>query len=206
MLTEVKNNYKSILKHFDFDESVSSSEYKKQKLIEMAENKEEARPSQKTKLGRSLARYTTLSHDCYDSNFAKIIKELRPDWFRFNESNKNKQKLIIIAKNNGDRPNHNTKLGKYLISYISQSRNTYDEHFTEIIKDIRPEWFVSSTNYIKQTLIGMANNGESKPCYKKTRLGINLYNYTTKGKMFDINFNNTIRSLRPDWFGKCSPK
>jgi len=205
MLTEVKNNYKSILKHFDFDESISSAEYKRQKLIEIARNKEKARPSQKTNLGRALARYTIKSHECYCPKFDKTIRKLRPDWFRFNKSNENKQKLIIIAKNNGDRPNHNTKLGKYLISYISQSRNTYDEHFTKIIKKLRPDWFLSSTNYIKQTLIRMANNGESKPGYK-TRLGINLYNYTTRGKMFDINFNNTIRSLRPDWFGKCSPK
>jgi hypothetical protein len=53
MLTEVKNNYKSILKYFDFNESISSVDYKKQKLVEMA-IKKKPRPSKRIKYGMSV--------------------------------------------------------------------------------------------------------------------------------------------------------
>ena len=54
---------------------------KKQKLIQIARNGE-ARPSQKTKEGITLSRYTNKLRSSYCEKFDKTIRKLRPDWFR----------------------------------------------------------------------------------------------------------------------------
>jgi hypothetical protein len=111
MLTEVKNNYKSILKHFDFDESISSADYRKQKLIEMAKRGEPRPSQQKTKEGHYLSSYTIKSSSSYCPEFDKTIRKIRPDWF-VKSSDEGRQKLIEIAKRGEPRPNYKTKIGR----------------------------------------------------------------------------------------------
>jgi hypothetical protein len=54
----------------------------KKQLIKMAKNGE-PRPGQNTnRLGRRLTSYTCKSSESYDSVFDKIIRKIRPDWFR----------------------------------------------------------------------------------------------------------------------------
>jgi len=53
----------------------------KEQLLEMARN-DKPRPTQKTKLGSALCRYSNPSSGCYDPEFTKQIMELRPDWFK----------------------------------------------------------------------------------------------------------------------------
>jgi DNA-binding XRE family transcriptional regulator len=54
---------------------------KKQKLIQMAKNGED-KPKSRTKIGNCLNSYTKKSNGSYDPVFDKIIRELRPDWFK----------------------------------------------------------------------------------------------------------------------------
>ena len=144
MLTEVKNNYKSVLKYFDFDESISSVDYKKQKLVEMAKSGED-RPPYKSKLGQALSSYTLNSSKCYCPNFDKVIRKEVPSWFVSQEEKANqvKQKLIEIAKNEKPRPSQKTKLGRDLARATAKSHESYDSNFAKIIKELRPDWFRS---------------------------------------------------------------
>jgi hypothetical protein len=142
MITEVKNNYKLALKHFSFNKSISSVNYKKQKLIDMAKNGE-PRPSQKTKLGRVLSEYTKKSSSCFDDNFYKIIIKLRPDWFVSQKegASQKKKKLIEMARNGDNRPSFETKIGQALSNYTRESSFVYDLVFDKTIRKLRPDWF-----------------------------------------------------------------
>jgi hypothetical protein len=205
MLTEIKNNYKSILKHFDFDESISSVNYKKQKLIEMANNRESRPHSRKTKEGRALRSYTNKSSDCYCEKFYKTIYKLRPDWFE-STSQIMKQKLIQMAKNKEDRPKQNTKEGRALRSYTNKSSDCYCEKFDKIIRSLPIFWFASKSYFVKQKLIQMAKNKEDRP-KRNTKEGRALNNYIFKSSSaYCPEFDKTIHKLRPDWFMKSSDK
>ena len=202
MLTEVKNNYKLILKHFNFDESISSADYKKQKLIEMANSGAE-RPPYKSKLGQALKDYSSKYSQTYNINFDKNIRKLRPDWFvsRTEKANQKKQTLINMAKDGKNRPGQKTKLGASLSSY-TKSGIAHDARFTKIIKKLRPDWFINQSekaNQNKKILIKMAKDGKDI-LIKKTKLGMAFTRYTVKSSVcFDADFTKNIRKLRPDW-------
>ena len=137
MLSETKNNYKNVFEHFYFNPVDGN----KQKLIEMAKSGEK-RPTKKTKIGRALTAYTYDSGNSYDSIFTKKIKKLRPDWFYYGKrSQKNKEKLIEMAKNGEEKPTRKTKIGRALKVYTSKSNDYCDPTFTKQIKKLRPEWF-----------------------------------------------------------------
>jgi hypothetical protein len=196
MLTEVKNNYKSILKYFDFDESISTAEYNKQKLIEMAKNGE-AKPNWKTKLGQKLSNYTSKSSVCYDPIFIKELKKIRSDWIANKSENfyKKKQKLILLAKNGKNKPKERTKLGSAFATYTRKSSLVFDRKLTSILKNIRPDWFIKKSDVIKKELIKIAKSGKHRP-NQKTKLGSSL-----SGLLYNnLKFSKLIKKLRPDWF------
>jgi hypothetical protein len=143
MLTEVKNNYKSILKHFNFDESISSSDYKRQKLIEIARNGK-SKPTTKTKLGKLLSNYTNKASLTYDANFDKTIREIAPNWF-VSTSQIMKDKLIEIAINKKPKPSRKTKMGRALSEYTKKSSRCFDSDFDKTIRKIAPNWFLSTS-------------------------------------------------------------
>jgi molybdenum-dependent DNA-binding transcriptional regulator ModE len=198
MLTEVKNNYNSILKHFDFDESVSSVNYKKQKLIDMA-NSGKAKPTTKTKLGKLLSNYTNKASPTYDAKFDKTIRKLAPNWF-ISTSQIMKDNLIEMAINKKPKPSRKTKMGRALSEYTKKSSRCFDSDFDKTIRKIAPNWFISKSQITKDKLVEMAKNGEPRPS-QKTKLGRALSEYTKKSsRCFDANFYKTINKLRPDWF------
>jgi hypothetical protein len=202
MLTEVKNNYKSILKHFDFDESVSFADYKKQKLIEMAKSGK-PRPRRKTKIGRQLSSYTAKSSKLYHPEFDKLIRELRPDWFE-STSQIMKQKLIDIAKSGEKRPSRKTKEAWCLGSYTSKSSDSYCPKFDKLIRKLRPDWFESTSQIMRQKLITIAKSGAKRP-HHKTKEGWCLVSYVSKSSScYCPKFDKLIRKLRPDWFESTS--
>jgi hypothetical protein len=108
----------------------------------MAKNGE-ARPTQKTKLGRALSEYTKISSYCFDINFYQEISSIRPDWFVSQSEivNQKKQELILMAKNGEDRPSYETKIGCSLSNYTRKSSHVYDAKFDELIRSLRPDWF-----------------------------------------------------------------
>ena len=54
---------------------------KKDQLIEIAKNGDQ-RPNKKHPLGEALVNYTNKKKGSYDPIFDRIIRALRPDWFR----------------------------------------------------------------------------------------------------------------------------
>jgi hypothetical protein len=204
MLTEVKNNYKSILKHFDFDESISSSDHKRQKLIEMAKNGKQ-RPRGKTKLGNALIKCTCKSSKSYCKKFDKLIRELAPDWFisRTQIANKKKQELIRMAKNKDHRPRKKTKLGMSLCDYTIPCRSSYCPKFDKIIRKLAPNWFLGQTQIAdqkKQQLIELAKSGAKRP-NQKTKEGRALSTYTRESSgCYCCEFDKFIRKEAPSWF------
>jgi hypothetical protein len=116
----------------------------------------------------------------------------------------NKRNLIEMAKNDEKRPTQKTKLGRALSEYTKRSSRSFDANFYKEISELRPDWFVSQTeaaNQKKQELIRMANSGEKRPSYERTKLGQALSNYTRKSSpVYDADFDTLIRRLRPDWF------
>ena len=191
------------------------SSQKKQQLLEMARNGE-PRPNYKTHpLGKVFFDYTSSpKNGCYDAKFTKQIKKLRPDWFitQSDRCNQKKQQLLEMARNGEDRPNQKTHpLGLVLCQYTSSNNRCYDAKFTEQIKKLRPDWFITRSdraNQKKQQLLEMARNGEDRPYYRygghgdKTHpLGLVLCQYTSpNNRCYDAKFTKQIKKLRPDWF------
>lgn len=53
----------------------------KKMLLDMA-RADKPRPTSKDQLGMAWWNYTGKTSDCYDAEFDKQIKQLRPDWFK----------------------------------------------------------------------------------------------------------------------------
>ena len=60
----------------------NKAQTKKDQLIKMAKNGETKPLQRKHPLGVVLSKYTSRNAESYDPEFAKTIRQLRPDWFR----------------------------------------------------------------------------------------------------------------------------
>jgi hypothetical protein len=168
---------------------------KKKELISLAKSGK-PRPRFKTKLGQFLGERTT-KKEYKNSDFNKIIRKIRPDWF-VTQAQTNKKKIIELAKSGRKKPNQKTKFGMHYYSYL---RN--NENFKKTLMNIRPDWFISRSEIVqmkKKKLLEMAKNGEKRPY---DNLGSCLSNYVGKGSgTYDAIFTKKIKKLRPDWFQK----
>lgn len=62
--------------------------------------------------------------------------------YKFDKTKKNKEILLIMAKNKEPRPAQGKhQLGRKLSHYTSKLSSCYDEEFNSKIRDIRPDWF-----------------------------------------------------------------
>jgi hypothetical protein len=182
---------------------VRDPELKKKQLLEMARSGAPRPNCNKHPLGQVLGYYTNPNSQTYDKEFSEEIRLLRPDWF-VNTADKKKQ-LLEMAKNGEPKPErrkHELKNSFYL--YTNPKKNTYDHKFTNEIKEIRPDWFVTQSdiaNNKKKQLLEMAKNGEPKPIPNKHPLGHMIHAYTrVSHESFDPEFANKIKRIRPDWF------
>jgi hypothetical protein len=202
MITKTRTRKSDLFELFDLDKLPKSSDIMKQKLIAMAKNGK-PRPSQKTKEGKALGKYTNKSSVSYCPKFDKTIRKLIPDWF-ISTSKIMKKKLIAIAKSGAKKPSHRTKEAQALYNYTRKSSVVYCQKFDKTIRKLRPDWFVFTSQIMRQKLIAMAKSGAKKPNYV-TKEGRCLYNYTKKySGAYCQKFDKTIRKLRPDWFVKSS--
>ncbi len=180
----------------------NTADKNKQEMITLAKSGA-ARPSWKTALGRALKSYIDKNGGCYDAKFDRLIRSLRPDWFRVADSSaKKKQELISLAKSGAKRPIRKTALGMALNSYTSKSSDCYDPEFDKLIKSLIPDWFkdMESSQKKKEELMSLAKAGAARPNWK-TALGQALNSYTSKSNnAYDSDFYKLIKSLRPDWF------
>lgn len=105
-----------------------------------------------------------------------------------------------MAKEGKPKPESLTKYGRLLYRYTSKLLSSYDESFTKKITKLRPDWFIKSSEIMKQTLIKMAKKGKTKP-RNKTKERDALNRYTDKNSnSYDESFTKLIKKLRPDWF------
>lgn len=137
----------------------------------------------------------------YGSEFISQVKEKFPHWFRGN--------LIDLAKNEllslpfgSPRPHRKTKLGGTLNGLTNKTSLIYSEEFTTLIYEKFPEWFNSEkTAKNKKELLSIQEGGK-KP-YHNSKLGKFLSAYISKkGRQYDQNFDNAIRTKQPHWFHK----
>jgi hypothetical protein len=182
---------------------------KKDRLLEMA-RKGEMRPIQKKhELGSSLTSYTNRDGGCYDPDFDKQIRSLRPDWFvgQSEKADCVKMELISMANGGCSRPSpKKSSLGRALCCFTNCKNKCYDIGFDKKIRMSRPDWFVTKKekqNQKKQQLLAMALNGDAKPVCDKHPLGQVFGCYTNpNGCHYDPEFDKEIRRLRPDWFDR----
>ncbi len=201
MISNLSSDYRSICELFNFSKE-SASDINKKILIELAKNGG-AKPKSPTKEGRTLNYYTNKSSNSYDESFDELIRKLRPDWF-VKPSDTMRQIIIKMAKDGKPKPKKSTKEGRKLSYYTSKSSHSYYEPFDKLIRKLRPDWFVSSSDLMKKILIKMAKKGKPRP-KQKTKEGMSLCIYTNKfSQSYDENFDKLIKKLRPDWFIKSS--
>ena len=182
----------------------NSANKNKDKLLELAKS-EISRPHWKTSLGVALCNYTNSSNGSYDEDFDKEIRRLRPDWFE-NTANKNKDKLLKLAKSRALRPNSITSLGRVLCNYTNSSNGSYDADFSKKIRKLAPKWFENKTDTKKEELLKLAKSGALRP-NSKTSLGSALICYTNPPRnSYDAVFDKEIRILAPKWFENTANK
>jgi hypothetical protein len=183
---------------------------KKRMLLEMARNGE-SRPSKDgSSLGRFLTSYTTQNRGgCYDLEFDREIRALRPDWFvsQTDQTVEYKRLLLDMARNNQTRPKQvDGGIGNALCRYTQKGNEGYDLEFDTEIRGLRPDWFMSKVDMAaekKRLLIEMALRGDPRPLRKKHPFAMALGFYTNpKATAYDAEFDRKIRQLRPDWFSR----
>lgn len=178
--------------------------------MELWEDPEQIEQAIKTKLWekysekqlvRSFWNYINFNHECFDQNFKKIMELLCPVWFK-NSANINKEKLLQIAKNGGERPNqHKDVLGVRLCDYCNKNTKSYDIEFDKQIRKLRPDWFSYSIRDNQLQLLVLAKQNKPRPKQREGHLGVALCSYTQKtSKCYNKLFDEEIRKLRPDWF------
>jgi hypothetical protein len=122
-----------------FNKDPNNPSAKKQELLDLAKSGAD-KPLSGTKMRNYIGIYTTKSQVCYDPEFTKKIKAIRPDWF-ISKSHTRKQELLELARSGAKKPTKRTTIGLALIRYIN--KRCYDPEFTKQIKTLRPDWFKS---------------------------------------------------------------
>lgn len=144
MLHKVKAGHDSILKGLpELGYLLPPTERKMRLLLQMA-RRGLPRPSQKTKIGRSLSDYTSPANRSYRPGFHREIKRARPDWFmsQTEVASGKKRELLLMARSGLPRPSHDrTRLGQALSNYTRKSSPAYDPEFHREIMAARPDWF-----------------------------------------------------------------
>lgn len=177
---------------------ISLEEYKEKLLQRAAEGKD--RPLNKSKLSivfYECTKDTPRNKNKYDKEFTEKLKELAPDWFvKRNDSAGKKKEILKIAVSGGNLPK---KLRENFYSYVKKSSESYDKHFFNKIKSLRPDWFKkkNSPERSKIEILELIERGEPKP--KKGPLRSAFYTYT-RGKFYDPEFTEKVKKLAPHWF------
>ena len=116
---------------------LSEFEIKKQYLLSIAKSGETL--NKNDCLRSFLFNACNHKHKCYDPEFEKQIRDLRPDWF----NKPKKQQLLEMARNGKPKPNVKSHpLGMTFYCYCCNRKNKcYDPELEKQIRDLRPDWF-----------------------------------------------------------------
>ena len=203
----LKDSVKDSVKEDFWQTDTINSADKKQQILNLAKTGKPKPVYHKDLLAKCMSNYMKKKSGCYDAEFTKTIKKLRPEWFQ-NTADANKKKIIQLAKSGKPKPLYrHSKLGTVLSHYISQSRNSYDEEFKNNLMKLRPDWFVDTAKIKKEQIIKMAEEGLPRPVYGKHLLAKSLITYIRPNHTaYDSAFTKKIKKLRPDWFVSRSDK
>ena len=200
MLHKLSSSYKEIARHLpELNGKISSSDHKKQLLLEMA-GRGELKPKIGHHLYSSLLGYTRKKSQVFDPVFANEIKKLAPQWFvKQSDIVRNKKETILKMAKDGDAKPKRGPILSALLLYTREDSNCYDPIFSTKIRSLRPEWFESSSARNKKQILEMAGKGELK-----LKIGHRLlrafFRYTSnKYQTFDPAFTKEIKRIRPDW-------
>jgi hypothetical protein len=179
---------------------------KKKQIIELAKTGIERPIAGKHPLGSCLSNYVSQKGRSFDKVFNQQIREIAPHWFNDVRTNANKRRLLDMAKQGQPKPASNKgkkkhPLGSILRNYIGSSCRTYDQEFTNKIRELAPHWFVDKVAENKLSLLELASSSKlsNKPSWHG--LGRFLYFYTnSNSESYDSEFDKKIRLLAPHWF------
>lgn len=144
MLHNVKASHGDILRGLPELDLLPPPNARNKALLRDMAKRGDPRPSQKTRIGRSLSDYTSPSNRSYDPDFHREMKRLRPDWFvtQTEAATQKKKELMRMAREGEPRPSHDgTRLGQALSNYTRKSSQVYDRKFHLALLKIRPDWF-----------------------------------------------------------------
>jgi group I intron endonuclease len=138
----------------------------------------------------------------------------RPNYVELRVIN-NKKELLSLAKSGGKKPSRESKdnsirkLANVLKWYTNEKGPRFDKVFTEELKIIRPDWFVThydKANTTRKILLELARQGKPRPSdvstnVKEQSLARHLRYYTLKASgSYSLKLDKQLRKLRPDWF------
>jgi hypothetical protein len=122
---------------------------------------------------------------------------------RLSSAVRNKKILLEMAGKRLPKPSRKTKLGNVLSNYTRKSCRCYDPQFNKQIRKLAPNWFVTSSDILKENkrkIFDIAIKKLPKPQFN-TKLGRALYYYTLKTySCYDPEFDREVRRLAPHWF------
>jgi superfamily II DNA or RNA helicase len=111
-----------------------------------------------------------------------------------------KRRALLAMAPGAPRPPSRTALGSALTSYVCPTAGMYDAQFAAKIRTRQPKWFNSVA--WKQAALLALPVGAPKP-QKGEVLANALQAYTQKThRSYDPNFDASIRSRQPLWFGR----
>jgi superfamily II DNA or RNA helicase len=122
----------------------NTARIRKAELLRLA-NRWEPKPS--NKFGRAIFRYTNKNSCCYDPEFDKQIRSLRPDWFE-DTAMVMKSILLRLAGKDECKPKQHcddadeARYASRLSDYTNKNSRCYDPEFDKQIRSLRPDWFI----------------------------------------------------------------
>ena len=189
----------------DWFKTCLDPEGKKKEIIELAQSGADKPQEPDHPLGSSLRNYLCPSSATYDPKFKQTLKKLRPDWFRNRFKSETKKKEILELAKSG--ANKSEKLVKNLSYYLSPSSSLYDPEFRETLKKLCPDWFRNrfKSESKKKEILELAQSGADKPQKPDSPLEWSLRKYfSPSSSVYDPEFKQKLKKLRPDWFRDSS--
>ncbi|MCU0415282.1 MAG: hypothetical protein MUE91_12935 [Ignavibacteriaceae bacterium] len=196
-------NYPEIL-DLAFGPVIDTAAENKRKLLEMKDRpKQNSKDPEEKRMASYLNNYTRKKGSSYDSEFHKLIRKAKPQWF-IDTAAESKKRLLELK----DRPSSTSKdpetrrLGQALGRYTNNSQEVYDPEFDKLIRKVKPEWFVDTATENKGKLLKLRRKpSKHSKDLEEMKLGRALCDYISKTRSsYDPEFDKLIRRVKPEWF------
>jgi hypothetical protein len=192
------------------EDKIKGKKEKVERLLNMAKANE-PRPKRGTKEERVLRSYCDSKDSAYDPVFLDQLKKINPNWIPAShgeQRDQTKKQLLDLAASGAKKPTYRQSyLAKRFSDFTNRYSRFYDAEFTQVIKNLNPNWFVDPIENAKQLIVQMAQDGKPKPVVKRKTIGWKFHRWTNpKSRWFDRKLYDQLKSIRPDWFLSSSYK